>query len=55
VAGAEAGHFRLWLKEGVSVGSAIGALLADGIDVLTCREEVSDVEEAFVVVTEGVG
>ena len=40
-------HALLGLHEGVILGEAIQRLAAAGVDVLACREERSDVEEAF--------
>jgi ABC-type multidrug transport system ATPase subunit len=40
-------HVLVGLQDGVSLGRAIGVLVEAGIDVLACREERSDVEEAF--------
>lgn len=51
VAGAGMGHYRMLLREGVSLGAAVATLRQGGVDVLAVREEVSDVEEAFVIVT----
>jgi ABC-2 type transport system ATP-binding protein len=40
-------HALLGLHEGVILGTAIQRLAAANVDVLACREERSDVEEAF--------
>ncbi len=45
------GHYRLSLKEGASLGAALAALVEGGVEVVACREEISDVEEAFVRIT----
>jgi ABC-2 type transport system ATP-binding protein len=51
VTNAGAGHYRLRLHDGVSLGSALAALVEGGVEVVACREEISDVEEAFVQIT----
>jgi ABC-2 type transport system ATP-binding protein len=48
------GHFRLHLHDGVSLGEALAALVEGGVEVVACREEISDVEEAFVQMTRSV-
>jgi ABC-type multidrug transport system ATPase subunit len=40
-------HTLIALLDGVTLGQAVGALLDAHIDVLACREERSEVEEAF--------
>jgi ABC-2 type transport system ATP-binding protein len=45
------GHYRLRLQDGVSLGLALAALVEGGVEVVACREEISDVEEAFVRMT----
>jgi hypothetical protein len=40
-------HTLIALLEGVTLGQAVGALLEAKIEVLACREERSEVEEAF--------
>lgn len=45
------GHYRLRLNEGVSLGVALAALVEGGVEVVACREDISDVEEAFVQIT----
>jgi hypothetical protein len=40
-------HTLVALHDGVTLGRALGALLHAGIDVLACREERSEIEEAF--------
>lgn len=42
---------RVHLREGISLGTALAALVEAGVEVVACREEVSDVEEAFVRIT----
>jgi ABC-2 type transport system ATP-binding protein len=44
-------HFRLEPVAGVPLGSAIAALADGGIDVLACRQERSEIEEAFLALT----
>lgn len=45
-------HFVLALVEDVILGEALEALTAAGVQVLSCREERSNVEEAFMRLTE---
>jgi ABC-2 type transport system ATP-binding protein len=45
------GHYRLRLNEGVSLGAALAGLVEGGVEVIACREDISDVEEAFVQIT----
>lgn len=45
------GHFRLKLEEGISLGTVLATLVEAGVEVVACREEISDVEEAFVRIT----
>jgi ABC-2 type transport system ATP-binding protein len=40
-------HTLIALHDGVTLGRAVGALLDAQIEVLACREERSDIEEAF--------
>jgi hypothetical protein len=49
---AEGGHFVMALEDGVTLGRALGALMRTGIDVLACRDERSDIEEAFLSLTD---
>jgi ABC-2 type transport system ATP-binding protein len=44
-------HYRLSLRDGVVLGTALARLTASGIDVLGCREERSEVELAFLHLT----
>ncbi|CAN5750417.1 ATP-binding cassette domain-containing protein [soil metagenome] len=37
----------LWLSEGVTLGEAVNRLTAQGIVIVACSEEVSELEEAF--------
>jgi ABC-2 type transport system ATP-binding protein len=48
----DAEHFLLTLGPHALLGSAFVALAAAGIDVIACREDRSDIEEAFVALTE---
>lgn len=41
------GHYLLSLSSGHTLGQAIAALVAGGIDVLACRDEKPEVESAF--------
>jgi ABC-2 type transport system ATP-binding protein len=50
--GDDAEHFLLMLHQHALLGSAFVALAAAGIDVIACREDRSDIEEAFVALTE---
>jgi ABC-2 type transport system ATP-binding protein len=45
--GGEEGHTLIALHDGVTLGRAVGTLAAAGVDVLACREERSEIEEAF--------
>jgi ABC-type multidrug transport system ATPase subunit len=45
--GANSGHYTLRLPDGVILGDALASLAAAEIAVLACREERSDLEEAF--------
>ncbi len=51
----EAGHLLMMLDEDVTLGRALRALMAREIDVLACREERSEIEEAFLNLTEPEG
>ncbi len=48
----DAEHFLLMLHQHALLGSAFVALASAGIDVVACREDRSDIEEAFVALTE---
>ena len=50
-AGSDGEHFRLEPADGIPLGSAIAALADGGIDVLACRQERSEIEEAFLALT----
>ena len=43
----QSGHYLLVLREDAVLGDALGALAAEGVDVLTCTEERSEIEQAF--------
>lgn len=53
--GNDPSHFLIFLSDGVVLGHALAALVAAGVDVLSCREERSEIEEAFVLLTHGSG
>jgi len=46
-------HYLLSLADGVVLGDAIAALTLAGVQVLACREERSEIEEAFLTLTGG--
>jgi ABC-2 type transport system ATP-binding protein len=46
-------HFLLTLDEEVVLGEALARLTAAGIEILSCREERSQIEEAFIGLTDG--
>jgi ABC-2 type transport system ATP-binding protein len=48
-------HFHLTLSRHTLLGSAFVALASARIDVVACREDRSDIEEAFVALTSGDG
>jgi ABC-2 type transport system ATP-binding protein len=50
--GEGAQYFTLVLEEHVVLGQALAALTAGGIDVLACREEQLEIEDAFLTLTE---
>jgi ABC-2 type transport system ATP-binding protein len=45
-------HYRLALRDGVILGDALARLTTSGIDILSCREERSEIELAFLQLTE---
>jgi len=49
---ADGEHFLLSLRPETVLGEALGRLLGRGIQVLGCREERSEIEEAFLALTE---
>jgi ABC-type multidrug transport system ATPase subunit len=51
-ADADAGHYVLGLAEGTVLGDALAVLTRAEIQVLSCREERSGVEEAFLSLME---
>jgi ABC-type multidrug transport system ATPase subunit len=51
--GEDAQYFTLVLDEEVVLGRALAALTAGGIDVLACREEQLEIEDAFISLTDG--
>jgi ABC-2 type transport system ATP-binding protein len=44
-------YYTLTLAEGVVLGEALASLTGAGVDVLACREERSEIEEAFLSLT----
>ena len=42
-------HYVLWLTEGVILGDALGVLAAADVRLLSCQEERSEIEEAFLL------
>jgi len=50
-AGAE--HYVLSLADGAMIGDAIAALARADVSVFACREEKSEIEEAFLSLTDG--
>lgn len=44
-------HYLLSLADGIVLGDAIAALASAGVQVLACREERSEIEEAFITLT----
>jgi ABC-2 type transport system ATP-binding protein len=49
----ESGHYVLDIAEDAILGDALAALSSAGISVLTCREERSEIEEAFLSIAGG--
>jgi ABC-2 type transport system ATP-binding protein len=47
----DAEHYRLALADGVVLGDALASLTREGVQVLACREERSEIEEAFLALT----
>jgi len=45
-------HYVLALREHATLGEAVACLVTSGLDVLSCREERSGIEEAFLTMTE---
>lgn len=50
-AGGESEHYLLSLREGAVLGDALGALIGARFEVLACRQERSEIEDAFVTLT----
>jgi ABC-2 type transport system ATP-binding protein len=48
----EGGHYLVALPEDITLGEALTRLVRAGIEVLACREERSEIEEAFLRLTE---
>ena len=46
-------HYVLSLADGVDLGDAMASLLAAGIRILSCHEQQSEIEEAFLTLTRG--
>jgi ABC-2 type transport system ATP-binding protein len=44
-------HYRIALADGVILGDALASLTHEGVQVLACREERSEIEEAFLALT----
>ena len=52
IAGAnDAEHYRLALADGAVLGDALASIAQEGVQVLACREERSEIEEAFLALT----
>jgi ABC-2 type transport system ATP-binding protein len=51
--GSAEGHYGLFLADGVTLGDALRRIMDQGIDVVSCRERRSQVEEAFLRLTGG--
>jgi ABC-2 type transport system ATP-binding protein len=49
---AEGEHFLMTLADGSTLGQAIARLQEAGIDLIACREERSEIEKAFLLLTE---
>jgi ABC-2 type transport system ATP-binding protein len=45
-------HYVLALREHATLGEAVARLVSSGVDVLSCREERSGIEEAFLAMTD---
>lgn len=48
-------HYLLSLRQDANLGDALAALLVSGVKILGCREERSEIEEAFLYLTGGRG
>jgi ABC-type multidrug transport system ATPase subunit len=51
IGGEDSEHYLLSLADGFVLGDALAALVAAGVEVLSCREERSELEEAFLRLT----
>ena len=49
--GDQSEHFLLSLEEDTVLGEALGALIGARFEVLACRQERSEIEDAFVALT----
>ena len=47
----DAGHYVLSLEDGAVLGDALEAVRTAGFQLLSCRDERSEVEEAFLALT----
>ena len=52
VGGSDPGHYVLSLDDGVVLGDALAAIAAAGLQVHSCRERRSELEDAFRFLTE---
>jgi ABC-type multidrug transport system ATPase subunit len=52
---AEAGHFLMALDDDVPLGAALRAVMSAGVELLACREERSEIEEAFLALADTEG
>jgi ABC-type multidrug transport system ATPase subunit len=50
-AGGQSEHYLLSLQEGAVLGDALGALMGARFEILACRQERSEIEDAFVTLT----
>jgi hypothetical protein len=48
---ADPGHFLLSLAPDATLGAAIAALTAEGVEIVACRDESQPLERAFLAVT----
>lgn len=46
-------HYLMWLHDDAILGEALTTITLAGVDVLACAEETSEIEEAFLALTEG--
>jgi hypothetical protein len=54
IGGEDSEHYLLSLADDVVLGDAVASLAAANIEVLSCREERSEIEEAFLLLTEAI-